>query len=60
LQALGGRGYMLENPGERLPRDVRVDRVREGSSEIQRMGIGGQIRKRGLGIHAGWGARTAG
>jgi alkylation response protein AidB-like acyl-CoA dehydrogenase len=60
LRALGGRGYMRENPVERLPRDVRVDRVREGSSEIQRMGIGGQIRKRGFGIHAGRGARTAG
>ena len=54
LQILGGRGYMRENPVERLYRDVRVDRIWEGSSEIQRSIIGGQIRKRGLGIYTGW------
>jgi alkylation response protein AidB-like acyl-CoA dehydrogenase len=56
LQILGGRGYMRENPVERLYRDVRVDRIWEGTSEIQRVVIGGQIRKRGLGIYTGWGA----
>ncbi len=56
LQILGGRGYMRENPVERLYRDVRVDRIWEGTSEIQRMVIGGQIKKRGLGIYTGWGA----
>ncbi|MEX2647579.1 MAG: acyl-CoA dehydrogenase [Alphaproteobacteria bacterium] len=54
LQILGGRGYMRENPVERLYRDVRVDRIWEGASEIQRMVIGGQIRKRGLGVYTGW------
>jgi alkylation response protein AidB-like acyl-CoA dehydrogenase len=56
LQILGGRGYMRENPVERLYRDVRVDRIWEGTSEIQRVVIGGQIKKRGLGIYSGWGA----
>jgi alkylation response protein AidB-like acyl-CoA dehydrogenase len=56
LQILGGRGYMRENPVERLYRDVRVDRIWEGTSEIQRMVIGGQIKKRGLGLYTGWGA----
>jgi alkylation response protein AidB-like acyl-CoA dehydrogenase len=56
LQILGGRGYMRENPVERLYRDVRVDRIWEGTSEIQRVVIGGQIKKRGLGIYTGWGA----
>ena len=41
LQILGGRGYMRENPVERLYRDVRVDRIWEGTSEIQRVIIGG-------------------
>ncbi|MFZ9416642.1 MAG: acyl-CoA dehydrogenase family protein, partial [Alphaproteobacteria bacterium] len=53
LQILGGRGYMRENPVERLYRDVRVDRIWEGTSEIQRVVIGGQLRKRGLDVYAG-------
>ena len=54
LQVLGGRGYMRENPVERLYRDIRVDRIWEGTSEIQRSIIGGQVRKRGLEIYTGW------
>ena len=54
LQVLGGRGYMRENPVERLYRDIRVDRIWEGTSEIQRVIVGGQIRKRGLDIYSGW------
>lgn len=54
LQILGGRGYMRENPVERLYRDVRVDRIWEGTSEIQRMIVAGQIKKRGLGLYTGW------
>jgi acyl-CoA dehydrogenase len=51
VQILAGRGYMRENPVERLYRDIRVDRIWEGTSEIQRVVIGGQIRKRGLGLY---------
>ena len=54
VQILGGRGYMRENPVERLYRDLRVDRIWEGTSEIQRSIVGGQIRKRGLGVYTGW------
>jgi alkylation response protein AidB-like acyl-CoA dehydrogenase len=54
LQILGGRGYMRENPVERLYRDIRVDRIWEGTSEIQRAVIGGQIKKRGLGAYTEW------
>lgn len=54
VQILGGRGYMRENPVERLWRDVRVDRIWEGTSEIQRVIIGGQIKKRGLGTYTDW------
>ena len=54
LQILGGRGYMRENPVERLYRDVRVDRIWEGTSEIQRSIIAGQIKRRGLDVYAGW------
>lgn len=54
VQILGGRGYMREQAVERLYRDVRVDRIWEGTSEIQRVVIGGQIRKRGLEVYTGW------
>jgi alkylation response protein AidB-like acyl-CoA dehydrogenase len=54
LQIMGGRGYMRECPIERLYRDVRVDRIWEGTSEIQRVVIGGQIKKRGLDVYTGW------
>lgn len=54
LQILGGRGYMRENPVERLYRDVRVDRIWEGTSEIQRVIMAGQIKKRGMDVYSGW------
>lgn len=54
VQILGGRGYMREQAVERLWRDTRVDRIWEGTSEIQRVVIGGQIKKRGLEIYTGW------
>jgi alkylation response protein AidB-like acyl-CoA dehydrogenase len=54
VQVFGGRGYMRENPVERLNREVRVDRIWEGTSEVQRSIIGGQLRKRGPAIYTGW------
>jgi len=54
VQILGGRGYMRENPVERLNRDVRVERIWEGTSEIQRVIIGGQIKKRGTALYTDW------
>ena len=49
VQILGGRGYMREQPVERLWRELRVDRIWEGTSEIQRLVIANEIDKRGLG-----------
>ena len=48
VQLFGGRGYMREQPVERLYRDLRVDRIWEGTSEIQRLVVANEIRKRGL------------
>src|SRR3954470_23913201 len=47
VQIFGGRGYMRENPAERLTRELRVERIWEGTSEIQRLIIAGQLAKRG-------------
>ena len=47
LQILGGRGYMTEHPVARLYREVRVDRIWEGTSEIQRLIIARGLLKRG-------------
>jgi acyl-CoA dehydrogenase len=50
LQVFGGRGYDRTYPVERLYREVRVDRIWEGTSEIQRVVVAGELRKRGLGV----------
>jgi alkylation response protein AidB-like acyl-CoA dehydrogenase len=54
LQVLGGRGYMRENPVERLFRDLRVDRIWEGTSEIQRVVVANELVKRGPATITGW------
>ncbi len=54
VQIHGGRGYMREQPVERLYREVRVDRIWEGTSEILRMVIGNELKKRGAGAYTGW------
>jgi alkylation response protein AidB-like acyl-CoA dehydrogenase len=48
LQIFGGRGYMRENAAERFYRELRVDRIWEGTSEIQRLIIARALLKRGL------------
>lgn len=53
-QIFGGRGMMCENPVERLTRDVRLERIWEGTSEIQKVIMAGQITKRGLDPYTGW------
>lgn len=48
VQIFGGRGYMRENVAERFFRELRVDRIWEGTSEIQRLIIARCLVKRGL------------
>ncbi|MFV2177737.1 acyl-CoA dehydrogenase family protein [Actinomadura sp. LOL_016] len=43
VQVHGGTGYMREVPVERIYRDVRLLRLYEGTSEIQRLIIGGGL-----------------
>jgi len=47
VQIFGGRGYMRENVAERMFRELRVERIWEGASEIQRIIIGRQLMLRG-------------
>jgi acyl-CoA dehydrogenase len=53
VQIHGGRGYMREYPVERMYRELRVDRIWEGTSEIQRNIIADQLAKRGPRMLAG-------
>jgi len=48
VQIFGGRGYMRENVAERFFRELRVDRIWEGTSEVQRLIIARSLLKRGL------------
>ena len=48
VQIFGGRGYMRENVAERFYRELRVERIWEGASEVQRLIVANQLAKRGL------------
>ncbi|MEU4037426.1 acyl-CoA dehydrogenase family protein [Streptomyces collinus] len=50
LQIHGGRGYDRAYAVERLYRELRVDRIWEGTSEIQRLIIANELVKRGTGV----------
>jgi len=47
VQIFGGRGYMRENVAERFYRELRVDRIWEGTSEVQKIIIANGLYKRG-------------
>ena len=48
VQIFGGRGYMRTNVAERFFRELRVDRIWEGTSEIQRLIIARALERRGV------------
>ena len=45
VQIFGGMGYMKDFPVERFYRDLRLYRIYEGTSEIQRMVIARELTK---------------
>ncbi|HLX35340.1 MAG TPA: acyl-CoA dehydrogenase family protein [Candidatus Limnocylindrales bacterium] len=49
VQVFGGRGYLRDNAAERYLRELRVDRIWEGTSEIQRLIIARSLERRGVG-----------
>jgi acyl-CoA dehydrogenase len=48
VQTFGGRGYMRTNVAERFHRELRVDRIWEGTSEVQRLIIARALERRGV------------
>ena len=45
VQVLGGYGYVREYPVERMMRDAKITQIYEGTNQIQRMIVAGQILK---------------
>jgi alkylation response protein AidB-like acyl-CoA dehydrogenase len=54
VQIFGGRGYMHDTAAARFYRELRVDRIWEGTSEIQRLIIARGLEKRGPEPYLGW------
>lgn len=48
LQCLGGYGYSMDYPIEKLVRDAKIHQIYEGTNEIQRMVIAREVFKRGI------------
>ncbi|HEY7224092.1 MAG TPA: acyl-CoA dehydrogenase family protein [Micromonosporaceae bacterium] len=48
VQVFGGRGYMRTTAAERFLRELRVDRIWEGTSEIQRLVVSRSLVRRGV------------
>jgi alkylation response protein AidB-like acyl-CoA dehydrogenase len=48
VQAFGGRGYMRSCVAERFNRELRVDRIWEGTNEIQRLIVTRALERRGV------------
>jgi acyl-CoA dehydrogenase len=48
VQAYGGRGYLRSNVAERFQRELRVDRIWEGTSEVQRLIVVRALERRGV------------
>jgi acyl-CoA dehydrogenase len=48
VQVFGGRGYLRTTAAERMWRELRVDRIWEGTSEVQRIVVARSLERRGV------------
>lgn len=54
VQIMGGYGYVIEYPAEKLMRDAKLLQIYEGTNQVQRVVAGGTILKEGATLDTGF------